>query len=276
MDERQLEKCAVDSFGFKQREFERLREEYFAYIDAFRESLRARPSKARVMKLMGAHRCDVYIMKALENDHQEGKVFDGYWRDLHLAFETRLMESLSIELPKMGREVFISAEAPEDVGKLDLLLISNGHDPITIRDCLMRKTIGVELKTGYSWSMEQVERYLWKVDSLILTRLATADAVVFRRQELMPFLTRSLSDKIAKVKRFLNGDLKPLPSNDCFECPIQNCQFNMTNQGKGPEFILVKKEHFHKTPELMNNLYIAIDRTIDLILEELDNCSRTK
>jgi hypothetical protein len=26
----------------------------------------------------------------------------------------------------------------------------------------------------------------------------------------------------------------------------------------------------------MNNLYIAIDRTIDLIVVELDNCSRTK
>jgi len=225
---------------------------------------------------MGAHRCDEYIKNQLENKYNNEKIFDGYWRDLHKAFEDRITDRLTIELSKRQREVFVSAETPEEIGRFDILLITNGYGPITLHDCPTNKSIAIELKTGYSWSIEQLERYLWKVGSLILARLVTADAVVFNRTKLMSFLIDSLEDRIARAKRLLEGDVKTVPNSDCYECRIQDCQFNRSRTGNKNNMVLVKSEQFHRTPEVMNNIYPTVDKTIELVLMELDNVTQTE
>ena len=92
----------------------------------------------------------------------------------------------------------------------------------------------------------------------------------------MSFLTDSLEDRIARAKRLLEGNMKTVPNSDCYECRIPDCQFNRSRTGNKNNMVLVKSEQFQRTPQLMNNIYPTVDKTIELVLMELDNVTQTE
>ncbi|MCS4538543.1 MAG: hypothetical protein HYY67_06790 [Thaumarchaeota archaeon] len=226
-----------------------------------------KPSPARIMSLLSSHSCDLYVKHALatKSDYSNNKS-DNYFLEKHEYALRKLVERLKTELLKHGMSFHVYTEADSEVGHFDVLIKTNGS---TVELEMPKGRVVIEMKTGFSINLSQLERYLLDTPTLILCRILPGHVMCIRAEDYSELLTESLADQLDKADRILEGQPILVPGTDCYGCKA-DCPYAKPPRWEDHRIVL-RNDNFSADMDVyFKNLYPCIKTTVDLALQELN------
>jgi hypothetical protein len=230
-----------------------------------------RVGEKTVIKLLMERTCERFIVEELKTGAMGDEEVDRIWRNLHDYAASLLIEKLKNELASKEIPVSIVREADNPSGRYDVLIF-NGVTPKILNG---DGKICLELKVGFNVSLEQIEKYLWDSNRIILARFAAGDVVTLRAEDWEDFLKAVLEERLKKAERIYGGKVVLVPGDECLDCPLRECRFNRNNGAnrgiRGPKSLTNLLETFRR------NAISTIDAAVKSVLEELTtNLSHAK
>ena len=225
-----------------------------------------KPSPARVMALLSGHSCDLFVKHALatKSDYSKTKS-DDYFLEKHAYAVRKLVERLKTELLKHGMNFHIYTEADSEVGQFDVLIKTNGS---TVELEMPKGRVVIEMKTGFSIDLSQLERYLCDTPTLILCRILPGHVVRIRAGDYGDFLTENIADQVDKAERILQDKPILVPGTDCYGCKA-DCPYAKPSRWEERRIVLRDNNFSEDMDAYFKNLYRCIRATVYLALEEL-------
>ncbi|MDW8024236.1 MAG: hypothetical protein RMJ15_11005 [Nitrososphaerota archaeon] len=218
-----------------------------------------------VVNLLLEHLCEKCITEKLKLGFLGENEIDRVWRNLHDYAVALLVERLKNELAACGFPISIFSEAENPTGRYDVLLLVDGK---SIQIMNGKGNICLEAKTGVNISLIQSEKYIWNGATVMLVRFAKGDIIHLRASEWIDFVKLTLTNRVEKAKRILEGKTILVPGVDCRECPVKECRFNKNKYGRRelirPRNLAELFENFRK------NAYNAIESAVKAVVDELN------
>ena len=225
------------------------------------------PMTASAMKILSRYPCELRAAHELTHFFEARKDnFDPYFTEKHRFAQMRLVERLKNEFCGLGRRVLISTEAKSPSGIYDILIKVNGNDVEVIKG---EERIIVEIKTGSSVSLDQLERYLLDEVTVVLCRVAFGHVTVLRPRDYIDLLSRGLADYIEKAERILKGQPALILGQDCVGCPV-DCGYAKQCEPNAARTVAFNNDKFGADLEkYLKNLTPSIDGVVAAVLKEL-------
>jgi|GEM_PF-6986495 len=201
--------------------------------------------------------------------------FDKYFTIKHDFIKNKFVQNLSFALRLNGISACIATEEKSIPGVYDVL-IRNEQGIITIRNEKNGKRICVELKGGASFGIDQLERYLYENDIVVLVRVLMNQVLRIRRTDIESYLNRSLLHLCNRTTLISgageNGNLAALqkiPGPYCKGCPVGvDCQFFI--QSTQSHLVSFSSKSMQEDLlAIFSNVDGCIDQATDIIIEEL-------
>jgi hypothetical protein len=172
------------------------------------------PRKATIVEVMARNTCIACAEKELRNKSIQR--IDTMYTELHQLACSMLIEELYSQLVENDLTVTITTEEHTEYGKVDIFIVPFSYG-LNLYSKQMK--IAVEVKTGFSFSLPQLFRYMMDGgrESLILWRIRNSQVLVFEMTEIKPLLAQ-----FAKMVTFRANRLLLAHEPECKH--IANCR----------------------------------------------------
>lgn len=224
-------------------------------IGTLRSNLNPKSTPASILSILQKYQCLLKCQHDISNPSYDNNI-DPLYTAKHDFVKAKLIDTLFY---KFGYLMTISSEHVIKTGKLDIAIF-----PDRILLTSNSKNIAIEIKSGKSIDLFQIERYLFETDVLIVLRVPTQDVFLVRALSAGNDLLRSIDLITDKIDRILAGKIYKVKGEGCRGCTAQ-CEYRTNprwnnNGNKGPP---LEFETFAK------NTYKVIDNVIPIVEREL-------
>ena len=227
-------------------------------------------SKPKIQKIIGETVCERYAWALITGARRMQRAFDPYYSQKHELAKHKLIQRLCGELQRAGKRTAVMNEAPTDFGRFDILIIESNPVKILLHPGF---EIVVEIKTGLSLNLAQIERYLSSGRMVVLVRFSTEQVVMLRPSDYQRFLVESSQDRLDVLNRLLNNRALEIPGEECFNCQISDCDHNQQEEKCQRPSIITPRDFSSDLCAFLDHLYPCINKAVRLILSELATCS---
>jgi len=197
----------------------------FVYLDALRSNLKIPASNAKCLRILQEIPC----LLRCANDLREAAEFNGHidpiFKLKHDYAKTKIIDAI---LQKISNDIVIKSEFNLGTGSLDIAILQVRAFPDE-----SPKLIGIEIKSGKSIDLHQLERYLYECDTVILVRVITEDVAIIRNSLLVKEIRNNILSLIEKTKLLINGNRTKIEGQWCRECSAQ-CEFRKRTFNNAP------------------------------------------
>jgi len=226
-------------------------------------------SKPKIMKIIEETVCEKYAWALITGKRPTRQAFDPYYTQKHELAKRKLIQRLCSELQKVGKLATVRNEATSDFGRFDVLIVESNPLRILSNHGL---EIVVEIKTGLSLNLAQIERYLSSGRTIILLRIPTEQTVTLRPSNCQQFLAESSQDRLDVINRLLNHCALQIPGEECSRCPVLDCSHNQWKETHQDSSVITPKDFGTDLSNFLDRLYPCINKAVRAILSELDAC----
>lgn len=154
------------------------------------------------MEVIARNSCTACIDKQFQTKSYQR--VDNFYGKLHQLACSLLVEELYDQLVKKGHSVNITTEENIRYGKVDVFIVPT-HFGLNLHS--KKKEIAVEIKTGFSFSITQLLRYM--IDNehrwLVLWRIRNQQILLFCGYEIKELLAQFTKMVIARAERLLSA-----------------------------------------------------------------------
>lgn len=253
--------------GPQSKDFASSIDSFMSLIDEL--SLRYSRSKTSMIKNLIDNTCDYRTRYEIQSStyHNSEQKFDSYFTLKHEFEKNRFVQTLCSKLRDRGLQACITTEEKHPVGVFDVLITNNKF--LLMVSNRKGKNIVVEWKAGASFSLSQLERYLWACDVLVLVRVPFNQVVRIARGDIERYLTWSVS-ALSERAVVIDSDerLQKVPGQYCKGCPVQECEF-FKHDPAGKIVAFNSDSMRDDMLSMFRNLDRCIEQAIDVVMKEL-------
>jgi len=229
-------------------------------------------SKPKIQKIVGETVCERYAWALITGARRMQRAFDPYYSQKHELAKHKLIQRLCGELQKAGKRIAVMNEAATDFGRFDVLIIES--NPVKILSHPSSEIV-VEIKTGLSLNLAQIERYLSSGRMVVLVRFSTEQVATLRPSDYQQFLVESSQDRLDALNRLLSNRALEIPGEECFNCQISDCDHNQQEEKRQRPSIITPRDFSSDLCDFLDHLYPCINKAVRIILSELRISSAT-
>jgi hypothetical protein len=140
----------------QQSELDSANQELMYRIDNLRSNLGAKVSNAKILSIVHGTPCPMKAVNDIKNkDYNNG--IDRLYIEKHDYARKKIIDAIQVNF---GRSTTVKSEHKINNGTLDIVIL---YDKILLN--YHEKTICIEIKSGKSIDLFQIERYLYEYDS---------------------------------------------------------------------------------------------------------------
>jgi hypothetical protein len=204
-------------------------------------------SNAKMISILHQCPCRLKCLHDITKTEYTYNHIDRLYLEKHDTVKKRLIDDI---VCKFSGKLQISSEHKINNGTAD---ISISSDPI-IR-LSNGKKVGIEVKSGKSIDLFQIERYLYELDVLLVVRVPTRDVVKISQKDIAEELNTnilSLTDKIQQINTY---SLIKVEGEWCRGCTAL-CQY------KKPGYTGKPNASMADYAEFIKNVNIVVEKVI--------------
>jgi hypothetical protein len=221
-------------------------------IDNLRSNLGAKASNAKILSIVHSTPCPMKAVNDIKNrDYNNG--IDRLYIERHDYARKKIIDSV---LVNFGRLTTVKSEHKIKNGTLDIVI---SYDKILLN--YHEKVICIEIKSGQSIDLFQIERYLYESYLLIVVRVPTRDVVPIHQPNIASELIKGINSTIDKIDLLNGNNLSKVQGEWCKGCTA-NCEFKKPISNNRHVARLEFEEFF-------KNVNAVTQETIRVIKEEM-------
>ena len=225
-------------------------------IGSLQLKLKSKSTSASILAILQKCPCLMRCEHDISNPSFDNNI-DSLYIAKHEFVKTKLMDTL---VYKFGDRMAISSEHTIKAGKLDIAILPDHRILLKSNN----ENIAIEIKSGKSIDLFQIERYLFEIDKLVALRVPTQDVFLVNALSIENWSLRSIDLVTSKIDNILSGNLHKVRGEGCRGCTAQ-CEYRAksrhnNNGNHGPQ---LDYENFVK------NTYEVIDKAIAMVEREL-------
>lgn len=196
----------TDSF-FKLKESQ---SELLSELEEMRTKLNVKSSNAKIISTLHQCPCRLKCIHDITNIEYASNNIDRLYIEKHDAIKKKLIDAI---LYRFAGRLKISSEYKINNGTADISITS---------DQIIRlnngKIVGIEVKSGQSIDLFQIERYLYELDVLLVARVPTRDVVKIKQSDIAEELSKSILLLRGKIKQIDTYGLIKVEGEWCRGC----------------------------------------------------------
>jgi hypothetical protein len=180
--------------------FSRLKEsqsKLVSELQTMRNRLNVKASNAKMISILHQCPCRLKCLHDITKSEYTYNNIDRLYLEKHDIVKKRLIDAIVCRFPG---KLKISSEHKINNGTADISISS---------DSIIRlnngKKVGIEVKSGKSIDLFQIERYLYELDVLLVVRVPTRDVVKILQKDISQELSKnilSLTEKIQQINTY--------------------------------------------------------------------------
>ena len=178
-------------------------------LDAFRDKLSLKASNAKMISILHQFPC---LLKCVHDIRvsQYGDI-DPLYLQKHDYVKKRLIDAI---VRKFSNKLAISSEEKIDNGTIDICIYSDKIICINKE----KKRVGIEVKSGRTIDLFQIERYLCQLDILIVVRVPTQEVTKISQKDISQELITNNFLTIQKIRQIKEQGLIKVKGEWCRGC----------------------------------------------------------
>ena len=204
-------------------------------LDAFRNKLSLKASNAKMISILHQFPC---LLKCVHDIRvSEYSDIDPLYLQKHDYVRKRLIDAI---VRRFSNELAVSSEEKIDNGTIDICIYSDKIICINKE----KKRVGIEVKSGRTIDLFQIERYLCQLDILIVVRVPTQEVTKISQNDIAKELIHNNFSTIQKIRQIKDQGLIKVKGEWCRGCTAlcQHKEAGYTTKTNGslrdyPEFI---------------------------------------
>lgn len=235
-----------------QLEIDSANQELVYRIDNLRSNLGTRASNAKILSIVHGCPCPMKCVNDIKNTDYSNDI-DRLYIEKHEYVRKKIIDSIQLNF---GRSTSIKSEHKINNGTLDIVI---KYDKIILN--YHEKSICIEIKSGRSIDLFQIERYLYESYVLIVVRVPTRDVVPIHQANIAGELIAGINSMIKKIEVLNENNSLKVQGEWCKGCAA-NCEFSK-KISKNSHVARLEFEEFFK------NVSVITDETIRVLKEEI-------
>jgi hypothetical protein len=221
-------------------------------IHALKSNLGTTASNAKILSIVHECPCPTKCVNDIKNNHYKNGI-DRLYIEKHGYVRKKIIDAIQVNF---GKLMTVKSEHKINNGTLDIVI---SYDRILLN--YHEKTICIEIKSGQSIDLFQIERYLYESYLLIVVRVPTRDVVPIHQAHIASELMTGIRSAIEKIDLLNNNDLVKVQGEWCRGCTA-DCEFKKQSSNNNHVARLEFEEFF-------KNVNAVTHQTIDVIKEEM-------
>jgi hypothetical protein len=234
-------------------EIDDAKEELQYHIDNLRSTRNINATNAKILSILHNHPCPLKCANDLQNMQYNNNI-DPLYSAKHDYAKKKIIDALIYNL---GPHASIKSEHKVSNGKFDIAIF---YDKIILK--YHKKIICVEIKSGKSIDLFQIERYLYECDLLVIVRVPTQDVTIIHHTNIVNELKAGILSAIQKISQLNASDPLKVQGEWCRGCTA-TCEFKKQNNNNNTKASMADLEDFFK------DVNAVVDSTISLLKNEL-------
>jgi hypothetical protein len=170
---------------------------------------------AKIISILQENPCLLRCFHEIRNTEYKNDI-DPFYIAKHEYVRKRIIDAIRSSLPHL---IQINSEYETSTGKIDVVVL-----PDKIILIYNSKIIGIEIKSGKSINLFQIERYLDEKDILLIVRVPTREVIAINSLPLRGVLAKNMNSISQKVEGIIANNKIKVPGDWCFGCPVE-CEF---------------------------------------------------
>jgi hypothetical protein len=165
-------------------------------LNEMRAKLNVKASNAKMISILHHCPCRLKCMHDIIQSEYPNNDIDPLYLQKHDTVKKRLIDAI---ICKFSEKLQVSSEDKINNGTTDISISS---------DSIIRinngKRVGIEVKSGRSIDLFQIERYLYELDVLLVVRVPTQDVTKISQKDIAKELNKNillLTEKIRQTKK---------------------------------------------------------------------------
>ena len=228
-------------------------EELQYQIDSLRASKNVQASNAKIISILQTCPCLLRCVNDIEKVSYSNRI-DPLYISRHDYAKNKIIEAIR---SNFGSCTSIKSELQVNNGTFDIAV---KYDRIVLT--VHEKVICVEVKSGKSVDLYQLERYLYECDVLVFVRVPTRNVTAIHHTKISNELNASISLIIQKIAQINANDFTKIQGEWC-KGYTANCEFKIQGIDYNNNASLADTEDFVK------NVYAVVEKTISVLKKEL-------
>jgi hypothetical protein len=216
-------------------------------MDAMRTRQNVKTSNAKMISILHQCPCRLKCLHDITKSEYTNNGIDRLYIEKHDTVKRRLIDAIVSRFPG---KLKISSEYKINNGTADISISS---------DQIIRlnngKRIGIEVKSGQSIDLFQIERYLYELDVLLVVRVPTRDVVKISQKDIAEVLNKNILFLTEKIQQINTHGLIKVEGEWCRGCTAL-CQ------NKKPGYAGKPNATMADYPEFIKNVNIVVEKVI--------------
>jgi hypothetical protein len=219
---------------------------FLSELNAFRANLGLRASNAKMISILHQFPC---LLRCVHDIKTSGySDIDPLYRQKHDYVKKRLIDAI---VCKFSDKLAVSSEEKIDNGTIDICISSDKIICINKKE----KRVGIEVKSGRSIDLFQIERYLCQLDILIVVRLPTQEVTRISQDDVTHELSDNNFSTIQKIRHIKEQGLIKVKGEWCIGCTAP-CQYKKVGR------ITKTDASLSDYPEFLKNVHAITEKVI--------------
>ena len=216
-------------------------------LDAMRAKQNVKASNAKMISILHQCPCRLKCLHDITKTEYTYNHIDRLYLEKHDTVKKRLIDAI---VCKFSGKLQISSEHKINNGTAD---ISISSDPIIRLN--NGKKVGIEVKSGRSIDLFQIERYLYELDVLLVVRVPTKDVVRISQKDIAQELDKNILLLTEKIQQINTQSLIKVEGEWCRGCTAL-CQY------KKPGHVGKPNATMANYAEHIKNVNIVVEKVI--------------
>jgi len=242
----------IENIAVTKSEIDLANQELVNCIDSLRSNLGTRASNAKILSIVHGCPCPMKCVNDITHINYSNDI-DRLYVERHEYVKKKIIDAIQLNF---SRSTTIKSEHKINNGTLDIVIL---YDKIILN--YHEKSICIEIKSGRSIDLFQIERYLYESYVLIVVRVPTRDVVPIHQANITEELIAGINSTIKKLDLLNENNLLKVQGEWCKGCTA-NCEFSK-KVSKNNHIARLEFEEFFK------NVSNVTDKTIQVLKEEM-------
>jgi hypothetical protein len=215
-------------------------------LNALRTNLSIKASNAKMISILHQFPC---LLKCVHDIKvSEYSDIDPLYLQKHDYVKKRLIDSI---VRRFSNKLAVSSEEKIDNGTIDICIYSDKIICINKE----KKRVGIEVKSGRSIDLFQIERYLCQLDVLIVVRVPTQEVTKISQKDITQELINNNFSTIQKIRQIKEQGLIKVKGEWCTGCTAL-CQHKRAGH------ITKSSPSLQDYPEFLKNVNMVTEKVI--------------